>query len=75
MGFYYTPHGKALLGTRDLDRGPGKTNQCQLGPGNADIGLKVRGPMPSALGSMSLRLDVRYWAKALIHSNCSERLL
>ena len=51
------------------------TNKRRLGPGNADIGSKVGGPMPSALGSVSLRLDVRYWAKALIHSNCSERLL
>ena len=61
--------------TWSTDRGPSKTNQRRLGPGNADIGSKVGGPMPSALGSMSLRLDVRYWAKALIHSNCSERLL
>ena len=35
----------------------------------------VRGPMPSALGSVSLRLGVRYWAKAVIHSNCREGLL
>ena len=31
--------------------------------------------MPSALGSVSLRLGVRYWAKAVIHSNCREGLL
>jgi len=35
----------------------------------------MRSPMPSALGSVSLRLGVRYWAKAVIHSNCREGLL